>query len=996
MAERTQPGGPAEHFTISYAGFNRPWAAWIAHRLERQGHGTAMLRWDPPVEMPLTEALGNLLTAPGRVLLVLDDWYFSLGPRTDAEWTEALHTVVPANVDRFAAVSVATRALPPTAAPLSPVDLRDLDAREAHRRIMRRLGLDGERTASDLEPDAAAPRFPNDPPAVWSLPRRNVRFTGRDSALEALHERFAAGGRGGARCSLRGISGVGKSQIAAEYAHRFSNDYDIVWWVSAGFRATAREQFAALAPRLGLETGTELGDRIRAVQEALRTGRPYRKWLVVFDSADDMEQIEDLLPEGNGHVLLTTLTQDWAATGTVSEIEIRPFERVESIAYARRRAERLTVEEADQLADAVEDLPLLLAQTSAWLATNPMAAKDYIELIRRGSPSQIAIRISSDYSMGFQTSWSITLNTLAERSPEATELLRLFAFFAPDAIPVRLIQTARPSDLPEHLAALAADQIRWHTALRRLSESTAVRMDYVETSEQEPVVDTVQMHRLYHSFLLGNLSETERDELSATACRVLAGADPRSPGDTREWARYAELIPHLETSGALDSTEPDVRRLILNCLNYLKLRGENSTALRLCELTVPRWRAALPRHDPALLEISRMHANMLRRCGRYREAEALGRAAVEELAAVREPGDPELLWAQNSLGGSMMALGSYEEARALYAASVEAYTRLLGEEAPRTQQDRGNLALALGLLGRYQEALDLHAVNLRIRERLLHPRHHLTLHSGLQYAWMLRLLGRYAEATSRQEQNVRVHRQIMDQFNPQTMRAELNLALCMRRTGQVPAAEALMRSVVERFQQTQGPRHPDTLMVQADYATLLRSHGDLDQARELSVGVAERYRGLVGADHPYAIGTEGNVGLVLWEYGEREEALAGAERSWHDMAAAVGEDHPWTLGCALNTSGARNLAGDEESAARLSRENLERAKAVLGDTHPLTLSCKAALADDLRALRRTQEAAKLEGEALQQLGDTLGAQHPHTMAVRRRERPYWDFEPQPN
>ncbi|MCQ4080337.1 FxSxx-COOH system tetratricopeptide repeat protein [Streptomyces sp. RB6PN25] len=994
MAEKPRAGGgPREPITISYAGFNRPWAAWIAHQLERLGHRTVLLRWDPPMEITLADALGSLLDAPGRVLLVLDDWYFSLGPRSDTEWTEALRTVVPPNIDRFAAVSVATRALPPTAAPLGPVDLRDLDAREARRRTLRRLGLDP--AAAEPEADPSAPRFPNDPPAVWSLPRRNVRFTGRDAALETLHENFAAGGRAGARCALRGISGVGKSQIAAEYAHRFGNDYDIVWWVSASFRATAREQFAALAPRLGLETGQELGDRIRAVHEALRTGTPYRRWLLVFDSADDMEQVEDLIPEGNGHVLITTLSRGWAATGTVTELEVRPFERTESIAYARRTAERLTVEEADALADAVEDLPLLLAQTSAWLATNTMSAKDYIELIRRGSPSQIAIRISSDYSMGFQTSWSITLNTLQERSPEATELLELFGLFAPDAVPVRLVQTARPSDLPDHLAALAADPIRWHTALRRLSESTAVRMDYVEGPEREPFVDTVQMHRLYHGFLLSNLTEDRREELSAAACRVLAGADPRTPGDTREWSRYADLIPHLEPSGALESSDPDVRQLIINCVEYLKVRGENTSGLRLCELTVARWRNQLAADDPTMLVMLLMHANMLRRCGRYREAEAVGRAAVAQLSESREPDDPDVLWARNSLGGSMLALGAYEEARELFMGSVRTYTRLLGDEAPRTVQDRSNLAVALGLLGRYEEALELHGLNLRVRERLLRPRHHLTLHSGLLYAWTLRLLGRYPEAMSRQEQNVRVHRQVMDRFNPQTMRAEHNLALCMRRTGDLLAAEALMRSVVERFQQTQGPRHPETLMVQADYATFIREHGDLNQARELAESVAERYRALVGPAHPYAIGTAGNVGLVLWEYGEREEALAIGERAREEMARAVGPAHPWTLGCALNASGARSFVGDDEGAAQLSRVTLEQAKSVLGDTQPLTLSCKAALAADLRALRRSQEAAKTEQEALEQLAETLGPQHPHTMSVRRRERPYWDFEPQP-
>ncbi|MET7486558.1 FxSxx-COOH system tetratricopeptide repeat protein [Streptomyces sp. NPDC005538] len=991
MTDRSKGAESHEHFTISYAGFNRPWATWIAHQLEQLGHATTLLRWDPPKEMSLAEALRNLLEAPGRVLLVLDDWYFSLGPRTDAEWTQALHEVVPAHVDRFSAVSVATRALPSTAAPLRPVDLRDLDSREARRRILRRLDQDPA-----VEPgpvSGTAPRFPNDPPAVWNVPRRNVRFTGRDAILEKLHARFEEGGRGGARVALRGISGVGKSQIAIEYAHRFGNDYDIVWWVGARFRAPAREQFAQLAPRLELPVGQELGERIRAVHEALRTGRPYRRWLLVLDSADDMEQIEDLLPEGNGHVLITTLTQDWATSGSVTEIEVQPFRRPESVAYARRRAQRLTETEADDLADAVQDLPLLLAQTAAWLDANVMPAKDYVAMIRRGEASQIGIRISSDYPMGFQTSWSITLNTLQENNPEAVELLHLFALFSPDAIPVRLMQAAHPSDLPAHLAALAADPIRWHTALRRLSESTAVRLDYVESSEAEPAVDRVSMHRLYHSFLISTLTEDRRETLSKTACTLLAGADPRRPNDTREWTRYAELIPHLETAGALDSREPVVRQLVLNCIDYMRVRGENRAALRLCEQTVARWRTRLEPDERDMLVLTHDHANMLRRSGRYREAEAVGRAVLDQLAETRADDDPDLLRAKNGLAGTLVSLGRYDEAHGMFEECVHAYSDTLGTEAPRTLQDRGNLAVVTSLLGRYEESLLLHRDILLIRERLLNPRHHLTLRSGMFYAWMLRLLGRYEEATSRQELNVRAHRQAMDRFTPQTLFAEHNLALCMRRTGNLLGAESLMRSVVERFVQRQGPRHPDALLVQADFATFNREHGNLEQAREMAATVAEDYARLVGPEHPYAVGTMGNVGLALWEYGERDEALRIAERALTQMRAAVGPAHPWALGAGLNASGARSLAGDEEGAAELSRTVLESARVSLGETHPLTLSCKAALAGDQRALRRGQEATKLENEALQQLADTLGAQHPHTLSVRRRERPYWDFEP---
>ncbi|MFG2135979.1 FxSxx-COOH system tetratricopeptide repeat protein [Streptomyces sp. NPDC048650] len=992
------PSGSAEHITISYAGFARPWAAWISHQLEQLGHGTTMLRWDPQADTALAEELSGLLAAEGRLLMVLDDWYFRLGPKNQEEWTAALRDVVAPHAERFAAVSVAFQSLPATAALLRPADLRDLDAREAQRRVLHRLGITGAGSVDESAP--GAPRFPNNPPVVWNIPRRNNRFTGRDDVLEELHDKLADSGAGSAppletRIALYGTSGVGKSQIAAEYAHRFGNDYDVVWWISATNRGAAREQLAELAGRLDLPVGQELGDRIRAVHEALRIGRPYRRWLLIFDSADDMEQIEDLVPDGRGHVLITTLTRDWSGSGSAQEIEVLPFTRVESVAYARRRASRLTPVEASLLADAVQDLPLLLAQTAAWLDANPMPPREYIELIRRGEPSLVGIRISSDYPMAFQTSWAITLNTLRERSPAAVELLKLFAFFAPDTIPVPMLAKARRGDLPEHLADLAAEPISWNTALRRLTESTAVRLDYQVSQDSDPAVETALMHRLYHRFLRSDMSEDERDQMSASACRVLVTADPQNPSDTRCWERYAELIPHLESAGVLDSPDPAVQGLLLNCIEYLRVRGEHRMGLRLCEQFMSRWRTRIEPTQRTMLVLTHQHANMLRRLGRYREAEAVGSAVVDQLATERDASDADLLRAQDGLAGTLMALGSYEEAHRLFDAVWRAYAGLLGTEAPRTLSSRHNLGCVFAMLGRYEEALVTHREVLAFRERELRARHHLTLNAGNAYARMLRLLGRYRDATSTQELNARLHLQVMGPHTPQTLRSEHDLALCLRRSGETARAGELMADLVERSRQVQGPRHPETLMVRADYANFLREHGDLGQARDLADEVAERYRALAGDAHPYTVGTLGNTGLVRGEFGDLAEALEIAERALSGMREVMGADHPWTLGCALNAAAARNRVDDEEGAAELGRDTLERAKIMVGDTHPLTLSAKTALAEDLRALRRGQEAAKLEQEAIGQLGETLGAEHPHTLSARRRRRPYWDFEPQP-
>ncbi|MEV1023567.1 FxSxx-COOH system tetratricopeptide repeat protein [Streptomyces sp. NPDC050264] len=984
----------AEHITISHAGSSRPWAAWISHQLEQQGISTSMLRWDPAVETSLVEALTGLLDAPGRVLLVLDDWYFGLGPRPMSEWADALREVVPARSERFAAVNVASGALPATAAALVPVDLLGLDAREARRRLLRRLGVERSRHVDD---ENGGPRFPNDDQAQWNVPPRNERFTGRDALLEKIHSVFADSGEG-ERCVLRGISGVGKTQIAREYAYRFRNEYDIVWQVNSGYPGTAREQLAELAIRLDLPAGRETGDRIRAVQGTLRGGRPYRNWLLIFDGADSVEGIEALLPDGPGHVLITTLTRDWAAFSRTQEIEVQPFTRRESVAFVSRRAPRLTPVQADALAAAVQDLPLLVNQTAAWLAINEtMPVETYIERIRSGRPNEFGLSIiDDDYKKSVWTSWSLTQNMLRERHPDAAELLKVFGFFSPDAIPVGLIQSARPGDLPAHLEALTADPIGWHTNLRRLNEATAVmRMDYpAADTALDQGVESVQMHHLYHSYLRSGMPEAEREAAAAAACRVLVSGSPRNPNDTRLWARYAQLIPHLDYAGVFDSADPDVQGLVLDCIEYLRVRGEQSAGLELIQKVLPRWQQRLEPTDRNLLRLDYYHAIMLRRVGRYREAEAAGRNSVA-LLQVHAPDSNDLLLAKQGLGGSLLALAVYDEARDLFKEVWEAYRGLLGEQHPRTLGGHHNYAAALAQLGHYEQSLAIELDVLQARERVLKLRHPVTLESGTACATRLRSLGRYAEALSRQEQNVRVQRQIMDLYHPQTLRAEHSLALCLRRSGEYQQAESLMRTVLTRSEQVHGPGHPDTLAVLADYATLQRSHGDTGRAKELAASAAAGYASLLGDGHPFSAGVLGNLALAEAEFGDRDESLHMSERALSRMSAAVGARHPWTLGCSLNTSGARALAGDVEGAAELSLATAEAAADVLGALHPLTLSAGAAYATDLRLLRRGKEAGEKEQEVIRGLAETLGDQHPHTVGIRRRFRPYWDFEPQP-
>ncbi|AXG80224.1 FxSxx-COOH system tetratricopeptide repeat protein [Streptomyces paludis] len=988
--------------TISHAGFNRAWAAWIGDRLERRGLSVVHQRWYPLDDVPLADYLRDLLLAPGPVLVILSDWYFQLGPRSHDEWNHALRTVVEPARDRFAAVSVTTAPLPSATTVFAAADLTTVGETEAERRVLARLGLPTDPVPPPVHGDTRrAPRYPADIPDVWGgVPRRNTRFTGRETLLGDAYEALQAAGRGAGVVTLHGMSGVGKTQLAAEYVYRFGAEYDVIWWIAADKRVTCRQRLAELAPALGLSTGVEYGERLRAARDALRRGDPYSRWLLVFDGADEPDQIWDLVPTGPGHVLITARNPEWGEHNSTL-LEIPVYDRDESVAFVRRRAPRLSYGEAARLAVALEDLPLLLDQTAGWLNDSDMTVEEYIELLR-GGIDQDVVRVSADFPLAFQTGWSILLNKLRETVPESVDLLRLCTFFAPGAIPVRLVRDLPPDTLPEKLRGLVADPVRWTRAINKLRQYAVVRAAGVGEREVRDQIgdvgpglpgDTLYMHRMVHQIVHQDMPEQDHRDFIEVVRRALVAADPHRPTDTRLWPRYAEITPHLKWADVLRSTDPGVHTLVLNCLRYMYLSGEYKAGIKLGGRALAAWKTLLGETHPRIWDVGYHYANLLRAVGDYAGTEAIERAAYEQLRAERGPQDLEHLRAAGGLAASLRHLARYDEAYEISRRQYAAYRELLGEQDTRTLNAQNNLAVALRLFGRYEEALDLDRRTLEARRLLLRPRHNWTLFSEINYTTDLRLLGRYPEAESLQSQSVRVHRIVMGRDNPQTLRAEYNLAFCLYRAGDRVRAGELFSQVLESCERVLGDHDPLTIMFAAGQSCFAREHGDIDQAREISEQVVSRHLELLGEGHPYVTGTRANHALILRGVGERDQAHVLIENSLAGMTAAVGERHPWTLGCAINASALRSLVGDPEGAATLTGETIARATEALGRTHPLTLSARIAHAADLRGLRDAQRAEKTEGEALDDLAATLGPQHVHTVAARSRNRPYWDFEP---
>ena len=645
---------------------------------------------------------------------------------------------------------------------------------------------------------------------VLRLAPRPVFLAGREELLAGLEARLGGGGGAGPRVvALCGLGGVGKTSVAAEYAHRHLAGIAVAWQLPAEDPAVLAAGFAELAAQLGVIDG---GDPVAAVHAVLDGGAA--SWLLVFDNAPDWASVAAFVPPtGPGRVLVTSRNQIWPPGQAV---EVPVLDRQVAAEFLAARTGDVDRRAALELVGELGGLPLALEQAGAYMQASGRGMAEYLGLFRARRAELLAKGDPAEYDKRVSTTWAVAFTELGQAGPTAG-LLRLLACCAAEDIPLPLL--LRPGLSAEDFDAVVGP------VLMPLLEDELARDEAVAGLRRFSLISAprgglVSVHRLVQAITLDQLPAEEAEAWREAAAAVIGAALPDDPADPGSWPVFAALLPHAQA--ALDPAGYGMDKIA----QYLGAIGNYAAA-----------------------------RDLLQQVLQTRETEP-GTEHRDTLT------DPDTLTVRANLAHWTGQAGDLVAARDQYAALLPVQERLSGVDHPDTLAIRANLAHWTGEAGDPAAARDQYAALLPVQERVSGSEHpHMLITRGNLAFWT----GAAGEAVAARDQYAAllpVQERVFGPEHPETLTAQDNLARWTGLAGDPAAARDQYAALLPIQERVSGAEHPHTLLVLEQLAGWTGAAGDAAAARDQCASLLPVRERVSGAEHPHTRSARTN--LATW------------------------------------------------------------------------------------------------------------------------------------
>jgi tetratricopeptide (TPR) repeat protein len=768
---------------------------------------------------------------------------------------------------------------------------------------------------------------------VWSIPKRNPTFVGREHALQRVGEALAATGTP-STVAIVGPPGVGKTQIAFEYAYRHASEYDVAWAIRAEDTNSIVVDLSALAEQLGVagegsgrEAERPTATRVRrsapipgtsmaattpannagdvAVDGVMNWLAENGRWLLIFDNAAQIASVTSYIPrQGVGHVIVTSRENIWGMLGQTVELET--FRREESVQFlsARTGGDASEIKsDADRLANSLGDMPLALEHAASFVNTKRTTLAAYSALIDAVAASGPTL----DDPVGrIAATWSVSLDQIGPTSPAAL-LFAMCAWLAPEDIP-RSIFTSGVAWLGKRLASTVADPPLFADAIAQLARYGLVRVRG----------DAFTTHRLVQVAARDRLSQREQRAAAAQVVGLLHSIYPDADSipDSDSWELCERYLPHVITATGhairLEVELPAVAHLLWRVGDYQGERARYLEAQSTLQQALSVAQAAHGLSHPLIADIQNSIGNvLLDGRGDYDGAKRRYEAALIVDRALGAERTHDAAIHLNNVGYALEQQSHLKLAMSYYTQSLDIEAELDERaEAAKTMLNVGSIHETLGDGGSarklYEDAIDI------LRAAAAEPNELADALSAL--GSLLLDGGDTAGSRERFMEALALNRSVYGtDDHPEIARNLTNLARVLLAAGDLVEARRHTDEALGMYARVYALGTPNPALgaayyvlgeihehqrewkdAQAAYETALEH--DEGRGNAMSLGVAEDLAA---------------IARVLVAMGDPAAALTRYQHAYRLYANVYGEDHAFTRELATAVAALESAGGDE-------------------------------------------------------------------------------------
>lgn len=380
----------------------------------------------------------------------------------------------------------------------------------------------------------------------------NLRFFGRSDDLKTLQEYLdpSTASTQLKAIGIHGLGGVGKTQLALQYANTSMGKYALVAWIPSDNRIKMMQGLSELATKLGLvEGGAEDDARsVQIVRDWLnKVQKPYF-YLLIFDNVDSVSILDQIWPASpQARIIITTRSPSQASKRAALTLPLSPFSSENGIDVLQLLCGLKLTDDDERLAanglcHRVGGLPLALAQLSDFIRDRGYSYGELLRLYDKSTEKVYAkLGVPIEYDHTVLTTWDLSSQSF---SVEARSLQTLLAFFDPDSVLERLISETK-AELDGTEYSFLLDEFGFGDAIMELTRTSMINR--LSTSK------SVSMHRLVQLAVLSKLTGESRTTYFDIAVKILYFDFPNTwlnsgahQGHSwSSWETCSAILPHV-------------------------------------------------------------------------------------------------------------------------------------------------------------------------------------------------------------------------------------------------------------------------------------------------------------------------------------------------------------------------------------------------------------------------------------------------------------------